>query len=207
MPDISKDLILLLQYLLPGFLVAWVYYGLTSHLKPSQFERVVQALIYAMVVKIFVLAIQTLFIFIGSFKSFGNWTANTDLVVSALSALALGVSLSMLSVKDTFHSWMRKLKFTKKSGNPSEWYAALDNYPRFIVLHLKGSRRLFGWPHLWPSDSEKGHFFMTNISWLEQDEEGKNKIQELDSLDGILVNVSEVELIEFLIEPENKNGN
>nr|WP_315482934.1 DUF6338 family protein [uncultured Undibacterium sp.] len=207
MPDISKDLILLLQYLLPGFLVAWVYYGLTSHLKPSQFERVVQALIYAMVVKIVVVAIQSLCLFLGSFKSFGNWTADTDLIVSALSALMLGIFFSHLTVKDTFHRWMRTRKITKRSGNPSEWYAALDNYPRFIVLHLKGNRRLFGWPHLWPSDSEKGHFFMTNISWLEQNEEGENRIKELESLDGILVNVNEVELIEFLTEPENKDGN
>lgn len=43
MPEISKDVISLLQYLAPGFVLAWVYYGLTSQIKQSQFERIVQA--------------------------------------------------------------------------------------------------------------------------------------------------------------------
>jgi len=46
MPEISAEVIALLQYLAPGFLVTWVYFGLTSHEKPSQFDRTVQALIY-----------------------------------------------------------------------------------------------------------------------------------------------------------------
>ena len=44
MPEISKDLVSLLQYLLPGFLVAWVIYGLTSHEKPVQSERIIHQL-------------------------------------------------------------------------------------------------------------------------------------------------------------------
>jgi len=39
--EITKDFIILVTYLLPGFLAAWVFYGLTSPPKPSQFERVV----------------------------------------------------------------------------------------------------------------------------------------------------------------------
>ena len=56
MPELSKDVVALLQYLAPGFIMAWVYYGLTSHAKPSQFERVVQALIFTVVLVVIVLA-------------------------------------------------------------------------------------------------------------------------------------------------------
>ena len=40
-----------LTFLLPGFVAAAVFYSLTSHPKPSNFERVVQALIFTIVVE------------------------------------------------------------------------------------------------------------------------------------------------------------
>jgi len=46
MDSFAKDFVTLLQYLLPGFVAAWVFYSFTSFPKPSQFERVVQALIF-----------------------------------------------------------------------------------------------------------------------------------------------------------------
>lgn len=49
--EMSKEVVLVLVYLLPGFLAAWVFYGLTSHPKPSQFERVVQAVIFTFVIQ------------------------------------------------------------------------------------------------------------------------------------------------------------
>ncbi len=42
----SKELVGIISYLLPGFLAAWIFYGLTAHPKPQPFERVVQALIF-----------------------------------------------------------------------------------------------------------------------------------------------------------------
>ena len=54
MSELTTDVVSLLQYLLPGFLVAWVLYGLTPHQKPSQFERVVQALIFTLAVRVLV---------------------------------------------------------------------------------------------------------------------------------------------------------
>ena len=47
----TDDLIRLFYDLLPGFLAAWVYYGLTAHPKPSPFERVIQALIFTVIVR------------------------------------------------------------------------------------------------------------------------------------------------------------
>ena len=46
----SGDIVSVIYYLLPGFVAAWVFYGLTAHPKASPFERVVQALIFTVVV-------------------------------------------------------------------------------------------------------------------------------------------------------------
>lgn len=46
MDSLFNNATTLLTFLLPGFLSAWVFYGLTSHPKPPQFERTAEALVF-----------------------------------------------------------------------------------------------------------------------------------------------------------------
>ena len=198
MPELSKDVIALLHYLLPGFLVAWVFYGVTSHQKPQQFERVVQALIFTLAVRVLVFAERVGLQYIGQWKAVGPWDADADLACSILSAVALGVLIAYTSNTDVFHKFMRKVGLSKRSAHPSEWCGALSGYARYVVLHLKDDRRLYGWPQMWPSDPEKGHFFIVHPSWLDTE----NKEHALSDLEGLLVNVADVQWVEFLKQPE-----
>ena len=66
-----------IERLLPGFVAAWIFYGLTGHSKPSPFERVVQALVYNVIVQPFVIAIGFLMLLIGHVYSFGDWTVSS----------------------------------------------------------------------------------------------------------------------------------
>ena len=50
----ADNFLAVIAFLLPGFITAWIFYGLTSHPKPSQFERTIQALIFTFIVQIFV---------------------------------------------------------------------------------------------------------------------------------------------------------
>ncbi len=51
MPWASSEVINVLAFLLPGFVAAAIYYSLTSHPKPSAFERLIQALIFTAVIQ------------------------------------------------------------------------------------------------------------------------------------------------------------
>ncbi len=42
----NSEIVAALTFLLPGLLAAVVFYSLTSHPKPSEFDRVVQALVF-----------------------------------------------------------------------------------------------------------------------------------------------------------------
>ncbi len=66
METFAKDFVALLQYLLPGFVTAWVFYSFTSFPKPSQFERVVQALIFTIFIQVFVFITKKLFLLLGT---------------------------------------------------------------------------------------------------------------------------------------------
>ena len=193
MNEISKDVISILQYLLPGFITAWIYYSLTSYTKPSQFERTIQALIFTIFVQVFVIATQSLSMFLGNYFCLGTWSNSTDFIVSIISAIIFGFIISYLANSDKLHLIFRKLNITRETSYPSEWFGTFLNNVTYIVLHLKDERRLYGWPMEWPSDPAKGHFVLKDCSWLN----GKKQIR-LKTGDEILINVDDVKWVEFL---------
>lgn len=199
MPELSKDLVALLQYLAPGFVVAWVYYGLTSHIKPSQFERVVQALIFTVVIQALVLVERAVAETIGKHAALGEWSSNSQLFASLTSALLLGVAMAACVNADAFHRLVRRLKISSRSSHPCEWFGIFAEYQRYVVLQLKDGTRIYGWPKVWPSEYDKGHFFITSATRTVEE-----VTQELDALDGILIDAREVSSVEFVKPPEEQ---
>lgn len=196
MPELAKDTVALLSFLLPGFLVAWVYYALTSHDRPNQFERVVQALIFSLFVRCAVSIERLLLEWTSNWIVIGAWSAEAELFASLVSALLLGFGAACLTNNDALHAYLRGKAISRRSAHPSEWCGVLAEYPRFIVLNLRDERRLYGWPEVWPSDPEKGHIFMVLAAWLND-----SGAIELPETEGILIDVKDVKFIEFVKEP------
>lgn len=192
--DVSKDLLGLLTQLLPGFVAAWVLYALTSHLKPSQFERVVQALIFSYLIQVLVAVEQEALLFAGRWISFGQWSDRADLVASALTAIAFGLIGAHCVNNDILYRAGRRLRITKRTSHPSEWFNALNVRPRHLVLHLSGGRRLIGYPAQWPSEPTVGHFEVVDAAWLGDG----NELTELPQTESLLIGAKDVEMIEFL---------
>lgn len=193
MPEISKEIVALLNFLLPGFLAAWVIYGLTNHEKPSQFERTIQALIFTVAIQATVWLIKCILFWIGDFYTIGAWNEFSNLFSAYFISLTLGFVVAKSSHNDIIYSQLRKLKLTGKSSHPTEWSDVFSKFPKFVVLHLDGERRLFGWPEVWPSKPNDGHFFIVYPSWLT--EEGEVK---MEGVEGFLVNSKDVKWVEFL---------
>lgn len=154
MPEISQEVVTLLQYLLPGFAMAAVYYGLTSHPRPSQFERVVQALLFTVVV-------QSLDDGVGLIVvrctpgAVTIWTSEADLVAKLIVALLAGIAVSALSNSDAIHTKLRKLGITHRSAYPGEWHTVFALRRRLVILYLKDGSCVAGWPAKWPPDAQK----------------------------------------------------
>ncbi|WP_027328747.1 DUF6338 family protein [Marinimicrobium agarilyticum] len=193
MENLASDLVQILRYLLPGFLAAWVFYGFTSFVKPSQFERVVQALIFTLIVQVVVYIYRATVISISEYWTFGSWDRDIELVVSVAIAAILGFTFSYFSNNDKFHSVVRKIGASKETSYPSEWYGEFSNRVTYIVLHLDGERRLYGWPKEWPSNSEKGHFSIEQASWLVDGEEIP-----ITGVETILIPAKDVRMVEFM---------
>lgn len=186
----------IMRYLLPGFIVAWVYFGLTAHYRPEKFERVIQALIFSIFVQALLSCISFVARLLGEWITLGYWTGDVALVWSVIIALALGASFSWCANNDSCHLLLRRLRLTKQTSHPSQWFGAFNDLQSYVVLHIKGGRRLAGWPQEWPNKPTEGHFLIVNGAWLLDD----NNFIELLSNKVTLVPACEVEFVEFLEE-------
>ena len=110
----------LLTFLLPGFLSAWVFYGLTSHPKPPQFERTVEALVFTFVVQALVKFTEVVLLLAGRCFVLGTWTESSTLLWGFVLAGALGTTLAHMAKTDLFHGVLRRAGFTTRTSHPSE---------------------------------------------------------------------------------------
>jgi hypothetical protein len=198
MNGLSADLIALLRFLLPGFLAAWVYYGLTPGPKPSQFERVIEALIYTLIVQVATSGGESLLVWLGEFVSLGVWTENSESAISVLVALILGTALAYCTNTDKMHAWCRERGLTKQTSYPSEWFGLFAKTITWVVLHLSDGRRIYGWPREWPTAPKVGHFALEDAEWLAEDAD--NSRQPLTGVKTILVRAEDVTFVEFMFE-------
>lgn len=201
MPELAKDSVALFVYLLPGFLTAWVLYGLTSQTKPSQFERVVQALIFTFIIQSLLPLVQSICLAAGEIYFVRAWDKASEQIATFLLALLLGILLAYYTNTDSLHVWLRNKGLTTRTSYPSEWFGVFSQRVRYVVLHFNDERRLYGWPKEWPNESDKGHFYVMQPMWLSDDE----KI-ELPGIDGLLVSAKDVKWVEFMndVSEENK---
>lgn len=194
MEIINIELIPALQYLLPGFISAGVFYGLTAYPRPSPFERVIEALIFTFIIR-GATEISEKFLNIQP----------SSFILSLSLALILGILLSCFANTDILYKLLRHLKITKETSYPSPWFSAFSDNITYVVLHLKDTRRIYGWPKEWPNDPRDSHFLLQNACWLEE-ENGKNKEVQLDDLEGILIDSANVKIVEFVKNTEEKRN-
>ena len=199
MENFARDFIDILQYLLPGFVAAWIFYGLTPYPKPSQFERVVQALIFTLFIGAILSAAQSGWNFAARHLPIAKWDDPPGVVLSTVLAIALGLLFAYLANNDMLHKGLRKLRITRETSFPSEWFGAFREKQggdaNFLVIHFKDGRRLYGWPLDRPTHPTEGHFVMEYPAWFD---ESTGREEPIPDVKKILIGANDVEWVEFL---------
>lgn len=138
MESLSSELFNILKFLLPGFLSAWVFHAFTSYPKPSQFERIVQALIFTVFALALTFVIKSSLLYLGKkWSPWGTWTANVELTWAYISAIIIGLAFSVAANTDKFHALLRWCKITKQTSYHCEWFGAFHaREEQWVVLHL-----------------------------------------------------------------------
>ena len=187
----SSEIVAVITFLLPGFVAAAVFYSLTSHPKPGDLDKIIQALVFTMVGRAIGQGIEL------AASIFGRdsiWDARWDLAVSVAIAVTIAFFAAWIANTDWIYAILRKMGATKESSHPSEWYSAfVANKDCYVVLHLKGQRRIFGWPAEWPSKPDRGHFRITYGAWL-----AENAAATKSGVLEVVIPAPHVEMVEFL---------
>jgi hypothetical protein len=191
----KTDVIQILQYLLPGFVATWVFYGLTTYEKATPFERVVEALIFLVPVQVGVFLLEFLS---RHFAALESWSPNVRFTASFVLAIAVGLLFAICANRDFPHEWLRQLSWTRRTSYSSEWYSAFHQqiFPFWVVLHLKGDaeRRLYGAAEEFPDQADSGHFILQRAEWLD----AENNSTPLDNVEKILIPAIEVKYVELI---------
>lgn len=203
LPDSS--LLAALKYLLPGLVAAWVLGNLTPAPKATSFERVVQALIFTLPVQLGVFGVRSALLLFGArVGSVGRWSDDVATGWSVAVAVFFGFALAWVVNTDRVHRLLRRTGVTRETSYSSEWYRAFSENRQFVVLHVTGDRRLYGFPEEWPSVPQEGHFLMVRAAWLESD-----KSTLLPGVHRILIRASDVEMVELMqsnAEEQSRHG-
>jgi hypothetical protein len=189
----SSEVVGVITYLLPGFVTAWVFYGLTAHPRREPFERVVQALIFTAIVQTVTTGLKIALESAPKEYVLGTWTKEVALVWSNVIAVILGVLVSLFANKNWCHKFLHLCRITKRTSFPSEWYSVFNHEPRHLILHLEGGRRLSGWPEEWPDHPDAGHFVICDPAWVLADKEVP-----LYNVEQFVVPAKSVEMIEVM---------
>ncbi len=202
---IGSDVFQLANYLLPGFLAAWIVHSLTSHKKPVQFERVIHALLLTIPIQFMVIVSHWAAVsWIG-----GGWGIGlkADFVAAVFYAVFIGHLFAYLTNEGQYHELMNRWMLTRKNSQPSEWHFAFRRIDGYVILYLDekfGGKMLRGWPQQFPEDPENGYFIMNQCSWL-IDEDGVVNARNFPNEDAILIAASSVLMVDFIGMGETTN--
>ena len=193
----SSEVVGVLAFLLPGFVAAAVFYSLTSHPMPSPFERVVQALVFTVIVQPSVWPVRKLAELFG----LAIRDAIGEIALAVCVAALVGMLFAVLFNHDCVHRLFRWLRITRENSHPSEWCSTFSRNRGYVVLHLNDRRRLFGWPEEWPNRSDGGHFCITEAEWLGAEVGSESDGQGVTEVAGVLIPAVDVKMVEFTRTP------
>ncbi len=189
----TAQIVGLIFQLLPGFIALWIFYGLTAHPPKTPFERVVQALIFTGIVKALVFPIRFICLQVG--KAFNDpppWSSDGEYCLSVLFAVLIGFIFTSCANTNWFHARLPEW-ISKRTSYPTEWFSTFNQLKRYVYLHLKDGRRMYGWPSEFPDSPSTGHFVLMHPEWIADD----NTQAPLLTVDRMLVPASEVVMVEF----------
>jgi hypothetical protein len=201
---IDADHLLVILFLLPGFLAARMFALVAVQRKKSHLEMISEVVLFEFLVLAAYAWMPARWQWEGSVSSgeaiLGVSALDTlrrnapPLTALALIAISLGGILGWLHNLDQPLSLLRSLGATKQSSHPTVWQSAFYDRPRWVLVHLESGERILGWPELFSDTPDEGAIFLADAAYLD-DEGGLTEIRG----PGILIaREAGIRLVEFL---------
>lgn len=185
----------ILIFLLPGFVSARILNALVVIKAKKEFEKVVEALIFSML-------IYTIYFFISgrspvTSSQIGETVSYSYNGVSflLLGFLSLGIPLVFgLFITNDWHMKVaRKLQISRRTARSSVWFDVFCDMRKHIIVNFENGRRVYGWPMYYSDNPDSQYIFLHNPAWIEKD-----RYVYLDEEGMLITPQQKIEFIEFL---------
>lgn len=162
--------------LLPGFITASIIRTLCVRPTQTEFDKLIQALMYSFVVYVLFVAIlhrlplealQRLKQADGVY--YLPAVRYSDLVLLFGFAVALGLILSLSITKDIHGRVFRRLNMSNRSSRPSIWQDVFSEVNEYVQVQFQDGRSILGWPRYFSDSPEESSLFLENAAWIAGD--------------------------------------
>lgn len=196
--EITLETINILFFLIPGFISSFIIDSIIVRKESSTVKRIIESLIFTFIIYLITNAISGIELF-ASLSSKDGQTVfsfsqnNKFLLTLSLTSLLLPIFIGTVLYHDYHMAILRFLKITDKTSRDTTWQDVFVENKKFIVIHLKDERRIFGWPMYYSNVPENGIIYLYEPSWIDDE---NNYIE--CGTHGILIKSEEIQFIEFL---------
>ena len=166
--DKISDLIPMLFFLFPGLVSTGVMNALVIRKPKDVFDKVVEALIFTM----FNLTLFVLMRWILERIPDVHFDRDDFYTVGNISLItACSIALALVMAAEMNNEWLlqrlRNWGITRKTAKPSTWIETFAQSQRFVVVHLKDGRRVYGWPTFYSDTPKERAIYLESATWLE----------------------------------------
>lgn len=175
------------------------FYWFASAPKPTQFERVLQALVLTAIISLVIGLIEKLTYYLGGFVSLGAWKTEHTTIYSMLLAIIMGCTLAYASNRDIIFDRARKYKITKKASADDFIHILRQHSESSVIVNFKDDRRLCGSVKSYPNEISIGVIWIGDPRWMDDETTHAN-----NNIDSIIINISDIKFIEFIKEDKDE---
>jgi hypothetical protein len=201
MPEKAEALSILLV-LLPGFAAAYLVQLLAARRKQSELDKVVEALIFSLLLYLITLPIFGYALPIAWHTNTGQISINW-LHLFALAALAL--VLGAIYAASINHNWLtapfRRFKISERSARSSVWNDVFSDIQGFVQVGMSDGKSVIGWIRKYSDEDEDHVLFLEEAAWI--DEEGNES--QINGPGILITKNSRIEYVMFL-DSENQQS-
>ena len=176
MNAVGFETLTVLLVLLPGLLAASIIRTLCVRKKQTEFDKLIEALVYSFIAYAAFVAIFRRFPLQTLEKNSQTVTLfnlssprPTDVLVLLALGVAIGILIGFSITNDVHGKVFRVLRLTNRTSRPSIWLDVFSEVKDYVQVEFEDGRSLIGWPRYFSDSPEESSLFLENAAWIKPD--------------------------------------
>ncbi len=175
MHELTIEGLLALLILLPGFLASELVRVLSTRPKRSEFDKIIQAFVYSLLVYVCFAALNgsfpiTIHVESGDgtsyyFPELHFWPLAEVTAIAIILAVAVAAMMNNNFPLSLFQRW----RITQRTFRPSVWNDVSNKGTQYVQVELADGRNVMGWLAYFSDTPQEAALYLEDAAWLTED--------------------------------------